>query len=100
MIAFMKILTSYLGDFSRVLYSFEGGLLLGMLLLIGNVSALILHFEPLETLLYPLRWICLKLCRVWKAGVEIRILSRGSMMYQAMIDNPGTALISSYPCAL
>jgi|TARA_B100000315_G_C14268578_1_gene447562 hypothetical protein len=91
MIEFMKILTKYLGDFSTVFYSYKEVLLLGMLLLMGNVSVSILHFEPLESFLYPLRRICLKLCRVWKAGVEIRIFSRGSMMYQAMIENPRTS---------
>ncbi len=62
-IAFMKILTTYLGDFAIILYRYEGILLPGMLLLVGIISASALHLEPMEFILYPLRWIRFRLQR-------------------------------------
>ena len=61
MIVFWNILVAYLGDVAVVLYRYEGPLLLAMLLFVGIISASALHLEPKKRLLYPVRWIRLRL---------------------------------------
>ena len=61
MIVFWNIVVAYLGDVAVVLYRYEGGLLLAMLLFVGIISASALHLEPKKRLLYPVRWIRLRL---------------------------------------
>jgi hypothetical protein len=61
MIVFWNVLVAYLGDVALVLYRYEGILLLAMLLFVGILSASALHLEPKRRLLYPVRWIRLRL---------------------------------------
>lgn len=63
MILFWNLLVAYLGDIAVILYRYEGVLLLAMFLFIGILSASALHFEPKKHLLYPVRWIRLRLDR-------------------------------------
>jgi len=66
MIVFWNLLVTYLGDVAVVLYRYEGVLLLAMFLFIGLLSASALHIEPKKRLLYPVRWIRLRLKRIEK----------------------------------
>ena len=61
MIVFWNVLVAYLGDVAVVLYRYEGDLLLAMFLFVGVLTALALHLEPMKRVLYPFRWIRLKL---------------------------------------
>ena len=61
MIVFWNVLVAYLGDVALVLYRYEGILLLAMLLFVGILSASALDLEPKRRLLYPVRWIRLRL---------------------------------------
>ncbi len=63
MIVFWNILVAYLGEVAVVLYRYEGVLLLAMFLFVGFVTASALHLEPMKRLLYPFRWIRLRLDR-------------------------------------
>lgn len=63
MIVFWNLLVAYLGDIAVILYRYEGVLLLAMFLFIGILSASALHLEPKKHLLYPVRWIRLRLDR-------------------------------------
>ena len=63
MIVFWNILVTYLGDVAVVLYRYEGVLIPAMLLLVGILSASALHLEPKKFLLYPVRWIRIRLDR-------------------------------------
>ena len=63
MIIFWNILVTYLGDVAVVLYRYEALLIPAMLLLVGIISASALHLEPRKRLLYPFRWILLRLSR-------------------------------------
>ncbi len=66
MIVFWNILVTYLGDVAIVLYRYEGILILAMFLFVGFLSALALHLEPKQFLLYPIRWIHFRLKRIEK----------------------------------
>jgi hypothetical protein len=68
MIAFWNMLVTYLGDIAVILYKYEVVLIPAMLLLIGIISASALHLEPKKRLLYPVRWIRLKLGELKKEG--------------------------------
>ncbi len=61
MILFWNILVTYLGDVTVVLYRYEGVLIPAMLLLVGIITASALHLESKKRLLYPVRWIRLRL---------------------------------------
>ena len=63
MIVFWNILVTYLGDVAVVLYRYEAFLIPVMLLFVGIFSASALHLEPKKRLLYPIRWIRLRLDR-------------------------------------
>lgn len=63
MIVFWNILVTYLGDVAVVLYRYEALLIPAMLLLVGILSASALHLEPKKILLYPVRWIRIRLDR-------------------------------------
>jgi len=68
MIAFWNILVTYLGNIAVILYRYEGVLLLAMFLFVGILSVSALHLEPKKRLLYPVRWIRLRLDRESRHG--------------------------------
>jgi hypothetical protein len=59
---------TYLGDVAVILYRYEVVLIPAMLLLVGIISASALQLEPKKRLLYPVRWIRLKLGESKKEG--------------------------------
>ena len=61
MIVFWNVPVAYLGDVAVVLYKYEGGLLLAMFLFVGIFTASALHLEPMKRVMYPFRWIRLRL---------------------------------------
>ena len=61
MIVFWNILVAYLGDVAVVLYRYEEVFLIAMFLFVGIFTASALHLEPKRRLLYPFRWIRLRL---------------------------------------
>jgi hypothetical protein len=60
-IVFWNILVTYLGDVAVFLYRYEATLIPVMLLIVGIMTVSALHLEPKKILLYPFRWIRLKL---------------------------------------
>jgi hypothetical protein len=63
MIVFWNLLVTYLGDVAVVLYRYEGALVFTMLLCVGFLSASALYLEPKKFLVFPVRWIRIRLNR-------------------------------------
>jgi hypothetical protein len=61
MIVFWNIIVTYVGDVAIVLYRYESPLLIAMFLFMGILTASALHLEPMKCVLYPFRWIRLRL---------------------------------------
>jgi hypothetical protein len=66
-IIFWNLLVMYLGDIAVFLYRYEVILIPVMLILVVIISASALHLEPKKRLLYPIRWI---LIRLRKSGIN------------------------------